>query len=257
MDTEQTYVEMELDYSPFGDLITPPSEMHFGETTEESILQDIQISLGNVLRARDIRKLYKLGHKELPTDLQVFGGNDIWLITHTVSAIKRRGTGKILSLGYEIEFKDPEEAYTIDLFPRTKFISSLDSSMENQVDVGIEGNVSLSNQAVDIGDKVESLGGSAKLKISSTLKMVGRVSFSVMSPVVTAIGIGSSRGEWLFEEHDKPLLGEQTMLQTVLVPRGTKSIPVRIRAYAHLKANWIAFPATAYTKWLDTDCKVL
>src|SRR5262249_54819345 len=94
----------------------------------------------------------------------------------------------------------------------------------------------------------------AKIRLSSELKMVGRVSFSLLSPVIQAVGLRSSRCEWVFEVEQKPLLGDQVMLQTVLVPPGTPSLRLKARGYALLKTSWISFPAPVYTDWLNLKC---
>lgn len=53
------------------------------------------------------------------------------------------------------------------------------------------------------------------------------ISASVLSPVVTAIGKGDRRAEWVIEVDDKPLIGDQELMITVLAPLISDEIEVK------------------------------
>jgi hypothetical protein len=72
------------------------------------------------------------------------------------------------------------------------------------------------------------LSADASLKLSSELKVVGTLSFSVQTPIIAAIGVGGRHAEWLFEKVDRPLVGDQQMVLTVLTPRTANELATTI-----------------------------
>lgn len=251
---------MALERGPFGgDLLVSPYEVDYGTEVDDKIgVKSLEVRLGDRPLCRNLRRLYELSHQELPPDVAVFDEYDIWSITHTIGAIHRRDSyPKLKGIGYEVDFENAEKILTIEILPRSKFITLSEIKSEVNFDLGLEGHAQPPEVVKALLDQFEYLGGDASIKLSSDLKMVGRVSFSVMSPVIQAVGLGSSRCEWLFEVDDKPLLGDQIMLQTVLVPRGTRALKFKARGYALLRPNWISFSTMIYTNWLDLECQLI
>lgn len=254
--------ELELSASAFGDLMVSTREMDFGsgDSDEKAILvKDLHIRLGDRPVARNLRKLYEKGGKELPADLAVFDRYKVWLLTHSIGAINIKGNSypKILSLGYEADFEDAEQVYTVEILPRTKFLTSFSAQSQIEVALGLEGHAQVPEAVTQLLEQVEYLGADANLKLAADNKLVGRLSFSVMTPTVQAIGIGSSKCQWLFEVEDKPLLGDQIMVQTILVPKKLKSLTYNIRGYALIKSSFVSFPAKFHTDWVKITCDLL
>lgn len=255
--TELSMQAMELEPSPFGNLLPSPYDLDFGTEVEEDIsisFKGLEIRLGNRPVARNLRQLYHLGHQEFPVSLAIFDVYDVWLIMHSIAAIRQEGRTPIHALGYEADFLEEDQVYTIDLLPQPKFSTSLSGKLESNVDLGVEGHAELPETARAFMDSIQFLGGDAKLKLSSAMQLIGRISFSVMSPLIQAIGIGSSHCQWQFEVEQKPLLGDQIMLQTVLVPRYTEKLAFKIRGYAQLRPKWTKALAMFRTKWLQVEC---
>jgi hypothetical protein len=248
---------MALERGPFaGNLLVSPYDVDYGnELTDNIVVKSLEVRLGDRPLCRNLRRLYELTHRELPADIAVFDEYDVWSITHTISAIHRRDSyPKVIGLGYEVDFQDAEKILTIEILPRSKFITLSEVKSEVKFDLGLEGHAQPPEVVREFLDEFEYLGGDASVKLSSDLKVIGRVSFSVMSPVIQAVGLGSSHCEWLFEVEDKPLLGDQIMLQTILVPRGTSVLNFKARGYALLRPNWISFSTMIYTNWLNVEC---
>ncbi|HJQ70928.1 MAG TPA: hypothetical protein VKA70_18275 [Blastocatellia bacterium] len=249
---------LELSPGPFGDLLVSPYEIDYGTRGGEISVNDLTIRLGDRPVCRNLQKLYELSHKELPADVVVFDAYDIWLVTHVIGAIRRPdSSARLKALGYEAVFDEPENIYTIDIAPRSKFVHSLEGKAENTFDLGLDGHAQLPGAIKTWLETVDYIGGDAKIRLSTDLKVIGRVSFSLISPLIQALGLGSSRCEWLYELDPQDLLTDQVMLQTVLVPKGTRSIKFRARGYAHIKPKWISFPALFQTRWLDLECALV
>lgn len=254
--------ELELNASGFGDLMVSTREMDFGtepENEKEISVKDLHIRIGDRPVARNLRKLYEKAGKELPPDVAVFDRYKIWLLTHSLGAINIKGNSypKILSLGYEANFEDAENIYTIDVLPRTKFVTNFEFGSKMEVALGLEGHAQVPEAVTQLLEQVEYLGADASIRLSTDNKLIGQLSFSIMTPTIQAIGIGSSQCQWLFELDDKPLLGDQIMLQTILAPRNVKQLDYSVRGYALIKSSFVSFPAMFYTDWIKISCELI
>ena len=247
---------MLLHESAFGDLFISPYAEGRDYGSEGIIsVKDLEISLGDRPVCKNLRNLYELSNREVPPEIEVFDLYDIWLITHTIGIIKRENsTAKVKSIGYQADFTDARQVFTIDLLPRTKFVSTIEIGSKTEVALGLEGHAQIPEAIKMLLEQVEYIGGDASIKLSSDNKIVGNLSFSILTPVIQAVGMGASRCEWIFEEDKEPLLGDQMMIQTILVPKGTPSITFKARGYAFVKAGWISFPVPFYTDELELTC---
>jgi hypothetical protein len=257
-----SFKELELKESAFGDLMISTRELDLGtEPSDEKAIsvKDLHIRLGDRPVARNLRKLYEKAGKELPPDIAVFDRYKIWLLTHSIGAINIKGNSypKILSLGYEANFEDAENVYTVELLPRTKFVTKFVAESKIEVGLGLEGHAQVPEAITQLLEQVEYLGADAHLKLAADNKLVGQLSFSIMTPTIQAIGIGSSQCQWLFEVEDKPLLGDQIMLQTILVPKKLKQLVYNIRGYALIKSSFVSFPAKFHTEWVKITCDLV
>jgi len=259
--TEQTNLSktnFPLHAGPFGDLFISPyaDGRDLGSEGDISV-KDLEISLGDRPVARNLRRLYELGGRQIPPEVEVFDLYDIWLITHSIGIIKRENSSAyVKSIGYKADFTDTAEVYTIDLLPRTKFVSSFELSSKTEVALGLEGHAQVPEVVKTLLEQVEYIGADASIKLSTDNKLIGNLSFSVISPVIQAIGIGQSKCEWLFEEDKNPLIGDQIMFQTILVPKETPSVKFKASGYAFIKTNWLSFPVSFFTSDLELECKL-
>jgi len=249
--------ELDLEPSPFGSLFLSPYEVDFGTEEKEDRLisvKGLKIRLGDRPLAKNLRQLYQLKHESLPEDIVVYDAYDIWLLFHSIGAMRREGNAEVQILGYEANFENEDDLYTIDLLPQSKFCKKFGAAFNTDVDLGVEGKAQVPEELKEILDTIDLAGGDVKLSLSTGLKLIGRLSFSVITPAIQAIGIGASQCEWCFHAEEKPLLGDQIMIQAVLVRPKTKVVKFKIRGYALIKTGWISFPAMYRTKWLDVEC---
>lgn len=256
--TELSMKSFELQPPPFGNVALSPYEVDYGTEAQAQDIsyRGISVRLGDRPIAKNLRRLYELAHNELPPDLAVYDAYEIWLICHAIGAADRQGNAQIAGLGYEADFANEKEVLTIDLLPQTRFNTLVEGSWTSSVDLGAEGNMQVAQTTRQLLEEFASIGADARLQLSSELKCVGRLSFSILSPQIQAVGKGGSRCEWLYERDDRPLLGDQIMLQTILVPPGTPEVRFKARGYALLRPNWVPFGAPFYTEWIDVTCSL-
>jgi len=251
-----SHVELELKASPFGDLTIAPGERHFGPSAlpDEIQVNGLRIGIGDRPLPRNLRKLYEKSHAEIPPDLAVFDSYDLWLIPHSVGILRKFGSAKVKSVGYEADFQDAEQVYTLDMLPQTRFVSFVGGELKAEADVGVEGHAQLPETARAFLNSLESLGGDASLRFSSEAKLLGRISFAVMSPVVQSIGVGRQRISWQLDVDEKPLLGDQMLLQTIAVPAGTPEVKFKAKAYALIRSQAFSFAALFETAEIEVVC---
>jgi hypothetical protein len=101
------------------------------------------------------------------------------------------------------------------------------------------------------------LAGGIALSLSNRASVLGSLSFSVMTPTIQAVGKGSSSCQWHFEKYDRPLLGDQTMTQTVLVHRGTRFLELEMRAHAMIRPRFLSFSSRHETHWVKVSCPLV
>lgn len=238
----------------FEDVLNSPYEEDYGSEESEITYRNLSIRVGDRPFCRNLRKLYKLSHRELPPDLAVFDKYDIWLVCHAIGALRKQNDAVVVGLGYEADFSASPQLLTVDLLPQTKFNTVLDGALSNSLELRAEGNAQIPQAAQSLLEQCEFLGLDAKLQLSGEAKCVGRITFKVMTPLIQAVGKGSARCQWLFEQDAEPLLGDQVMLQTVLVPRNTSDISFKCRGYALIRPKWLPFGTPFQTGWIDVKC---
>lgn len=192
----------------------------------------ITVRLGNEPIVKDLKKLYEYSAKTIPPDLQVlFQKKDIYLIVHSISAIRLSGSAKVDELQYIAEIIE-KGMQTIDLLPNTSFNDFA------TINWGFEGSLSGSgNFSATLTDALTqsllqdeiTLGGDMKIQLSTNAGFVGKFTYSLKFPVIQSAGIASNFCNWILNPQDNPLLGDQLLIQTVAVPKGTEKITYKTK----------------------------
>src|SRR5215472_10337767 len=200
-----------------------------GEDLLRSIESDYVLRIGDRPIARSIRALYGLRKKRLPAEIDVLKG-ETYLISHAVGVAAARGAGRVRTLGYSASFAG--EGSTVELFPNTSFRETLASQLTFSAIISADGSARVPEQLTRMAQQVLPIGLGAELALSAEGTTVGRLGLSVKTPRVQAVGQASSRCVWQFDKDQQPLVGDQAMLQTVVLPRGEDTIAFTIQAFA-------------------------
>jgi hypothetical protein len=92
-----------------------------------------------------------------------------------------------------------------------------------------------------------------KAGITSELEFGIGVNFSVTVPLVSAVGVGDSCVEWVFNEESTNLYGKDIETWTVLaVPKEMGEIKHRLRLYLILRTAF--FSTRHYSEWQTLHC---
>lgn len=228
-------------------LTKTPRIAAFAPPEAETRAQGISLRVGDRPIARSIRKLYDLRGLQLPPEIAALPG-DTYLITHAIGAIAQEGANTIDILGYTATFE--ELGSTIELFPNTRFKEYLSVDLKFSSGISADGYAKLPQQVGQLLTTLApiNLGAGAELKLAASATMVGSVGFSVKTPKIQTIGNGASSASWQFNKDKDPLVGDQIMLQTVVVPKGQKKLTYTLQAYMLIDPSWFQRPVRYETK---------
>jgi hypothetical protein len=238
-----------------------PSARHFGERPEVE-KRNVQLRIGKRPLVRSLRDLYEKTGRAIPPDLEVFMSYRIWMITHVVSVVREPGLSSVKHLDYEVSFPDKPCVTVTDLLPQARFVTRL--AVEGKADwefsAGLEANGSISAPpelgALITQSELLSVDGhaDAKLTLANTGSLVGKISFRVVTSVISAVGVGDTWSRWMFTKEDLPMIGDYIMVQTVLVPRVIETLSFKARVGATMTTFGI--PDKRRSTWINMKCSL-
>jgi hypothetical protein len=184
-------------------------------------------------RAIDLRKIWKLaGQKPDAQILAALGPNVPVLLSHSITAFPV-GAGKLprvwgIRYGSQLFGID---ARTVSVQPTTELLNVLTVGAEAELAVGLAGELSVPDA---VGAAIETVPGVAlnDARVAASLNESAklRIRFTLSVPKVIAGTEARGGARWQLYAQDRRLDGHQAMLQTLLVPKGTKRIRTEIVA---------------------------
>jgi len=238
-------------------LLEPPSERKLGGEEFNSHLQygDIRIRVGERPVAYNLLDLYlKLG-KKYPAEYELFISYDVWLIMHSISIIDIDKSSRIKQLGCQTLFPEEPRITILELFPQTKYIKQIEATSVNEADIEINGQAQIPSVNIPLASDVQPLKLGGKINLSSKTNIVGRLSFSVITPSILAVGHGDYQSEFVFNRVDTPINGDQLMIQTVLLPHDLEELTFKTRIYSTVTL-YNLIPSKWKSEWIDLKCEL-
>jgi len=236
------------------DLKISPYKRTFGMEPEIEEKQ-IRLRIGKRPIVRNLRTLYEINSRSLPEDLELFVAYDIWMITHVVSIVQASGFRKVKQLGYQVNFPEDPKITVLEVLPQTQFVKKIGTSCESITDIQLNGQAQVPQELTNMLDQIESISFNGKLAMSNSVNIVGRLSFSIMTPIVQAVGKGDDSSEWIFTKDEKPLLGDQLMVQIILTPKFLDEITFQSRVYATI-STFNVLPVRLKSDWITIQCEL-
>ena len=159
---------------------------------------------------------------------------DYYLVVHAIGAQRIQGRARVDELQYFAEAIDPAQLKTIDMVPGTAFKEVLKAGANLEVAMSITGEALLNipvELLQNLVPQLVNIGGDMQLHLSSNANFIGKFTISLQLPVVQATGIASNTCSWVLnpDEHKKPLLGDQLLVQSIMVPKGTSAVTYKIQ----------------------------
>lgn len=212
-------------------LAIPPSQRTFGaEPTLEK--GHVRLRIGERPIVRNFKQLYKRLNKPLPADLEVFTAYNIWLIAFGVGIVRDSGMREVERFGFAVTFPERPRMTVLDVLPQTRFVKKAGAQLKAEARLSLNGKAGLPEAVTQMLAQTDTLSADAALSFSTDANVVGTLSFSVLTPVIEAIGTGDRRAEWVFEKSEQPLVGDQHMMVTLLAPRSVEQFDIKARLSA-------------------------
>ena len=182
-------------------------------------------------RAMDLRQLWKLARKKPdPQILAALGPNVPILFSHSVTAFPV-GAGRLPRV-WGIRYGSSlfgVDARTVSLQPTTELIDILKVGAEAELEVGVGGELAVPRE---VGAIVSELPGvvlnDARVSASAKESAKLRIRFTLSVPKVIAGADARGGARWQLYAQDRRLDGHQALLQTLLVPKGTRRVRVDV-----------------------------
>lgn len=200
--------------------------------------EKIQIDIGRRPIVKNLRALFELKGTALPEDLAIFKNYDIWLVTYTINILKAGSFKHLKEIQLDIEYLSTVKGKTppvtiIELFPQTKFKKIIDGKLLFDATIDINGRAAASTATGSAAAFTETLSAGGRLEVSANAGAVCNITFSMVTSEIVSTGTGHYRGSWILRQADgNPLLGDQLLMQTILVPLGMPSIQCKIATAA-------------------------
>jgi hypothetical protein len=235
MDNNFQPVELSFKNSISYDLEIPPHERHMGDEVGAGsiIAEKISIKVGNNPIVYNLKKLYELSGKAVPPEIQVYTSYDIWIVNFNIAVLKSGGFDNVKQIGFKIKYTEPDFVNVIETLPKTEFIKLIDGKLSFEGDLGLNGHIQPPQINLPFLGQEKAIGAGGKLDLSTDNSIVGRLNFSVVSPLIMSVGIGSNSSEWIMNKGENPLYGDDiTLTNIIMVESGTERIEVEAVVYA-------------------------
>lgn len=191
--------------------------------------------------------------KPIPPEVDLYQRFAVWLIPNRVSIIRRSSLAEVTSVGIECEYLNGSKTCSIvSLLPAPQFI----------VWGKVDGSIHCAGNLSFVGETLPASGDMGVVRIneagigfgtSATAKVSASFNVNVVTPYISAVGIGSSRAEWRFDRHEEALFGRDiTTWATVLLPKRQKELELRMRAYVTLRTLFV--PTRHESIWQNVTC---
>jgi hypothetical protein len=244
--------EVPISAGPFRNPWRRPHADHFGPATEEESAEPpggVRLRIASPPVALDLYRLYLAGHDGAwPEDVVLYDVYDVWLVLHALTIESPEGLN-IDSIGYEAAAAE-DEAYAIDLLPKSILMHESSTGLIASGQIGIDGVLGAPSNVT--GTKVvEIFGGQARLGLVAEPTVVGVLQIPLIGSVVDGTGVGRAACAWSCGERGKRIAGQQVFAQTILVRRGTREVRLRVRGSTLFRPEWTAIPASYATDWID------
>jgi hypothetical protein len=239
------------------DLELPPS---FQDEVESYGAADLEHAytarIANRPYARSLKELYRLKNRKLPPELATLKGQP-YTVTHALGVVASQKPKRVQRISFEAQILGGR-AFTVDLFPNSSFISQLSGELDAGFEAGLsaEGHAKAATPNL-INATPIALGAGAEVRLATDSSLIGniRLRMGIKTPFIQAVGQASSSATWQLDRHDTALVGDQALIQTVIVDDDVSLLTYQISAYVVVD-RWLRSPVRLGTKSITTDVEL-
>jgi hypothetical protein len=209
--------------------------------------------------AFSVRSLFRRLGRPQAEAIKLYRRFELWLIPHRVSITRRQGLAEPTSIGIEVNYQDEGMTCSIiSLFPSFQFVEhgSIGASASFSGRMSATGELlpqkstpESAFQNIDVAGLTFSTDAKADVSGDVALNVRSRV----VTPVISATGIGSSRCEWRLDKRDEPLFGKDIETWAVIaLPKNLESIAYDVRFYLITRTLFV--PTRRQSDWVTIKC---
>jgi len=264
MPTESSSAEIELTLNEAlnSNLDSKPGQRLFGNAPDIE-KNNITVRIGANPIVVDLVRLYQQRDRKLPEELTFYPDHyRLWMITHHVNVAEEPGHNQVRQLVFEARLPDKgrqPEFTIVSVLPQTEFVTKLqvNQTIECSADLDLSAGAKLPDaltQLLDQFDGAVSGTAGAKLQLSNTSRIIGRLSFAVATPTISAIGEGDTYCHWMLRKVDRSLTGGHSFVQIALVPEVVKRVSMECRVSAVISSAFGLFPDKRRSGWANLVC---
>jgi hypothetical protein len=191
--------------------------------------------------------------EEIPPAVDLYRRFSVWLIPIRVGIIRRRGKAEVTSVGVECEFhNEGRTCCVVALFPTAQFVVWGGAKGEMQ----FSANLSMAGELLP-GREIAHAAGLPSFSIAQRgdVGVAAAFSMNVITPYISAVGVGSQRVEWRFDRHDEALFGRDLECWAVtILPKDQDTLAMRVRMY--MTTRTVFFPTRRESEWQDVVCQL-
>ncbi len=205
------------------------------------------------MRVKDIYE--KLGQAQ-PSELALYRMFEVWLIPHRFSLLRKKGLAEPTAVGIEVEYTHQNSTCSIiSLIPGPRW--------QQHGTAAIGTNLTGKVKATGEIEEVPGLNPTPKFSIGGLgfdAGANGEIGFSfkwsVATPIISAVGQGSSQCQWRFDKDNDPLFGKTIETWSVLaLPKRQKELEYKIRCY-YLRRT-LFFPTRREGDFVAVKCQLV
>jgi hypothetical protein len=163
--------------------------------------------------------------------------------------------GGIEILGYEARFE--REGSTVDLLPTTRFQEYITTDLSFNAAISADGYAKLPDQIGELSKEILNIGAGAELQLGTRAGIVGKLTLSLKTPKIQAVGNASPDAVWQLNKDKQPLVGDQVLVQTVVVPRGRETLRYTLKGFAVIDPGLFRRPVRLETEVVSADVDLL
>ncbi len=229
-------------------------DLDFGTTIDDKCFF---AQIGSQPIGVSISRLFAELHRPVPDEIKLYQRFEAWLIPHRVSIIRRNGNQEPTSVGLEVEYDAKGKTCSIvSLLPSFTFIERGHTSGQFHVtgSISATGEMKLPHSIIDT-EILKFKKGGLDLGVSAGSEVGLNFSAKVVTPIISAVGVGSSRCEWRFDKQDEPLYGRDIETWSVVIlPKREKQLAYRARFY--FIARTLFFETRRESDWVNISCQL-
>jgi hypothetical protein len=190
----------------------------------------------------------------LPEAADLYKRFAVWLVPVRVGIVRRSGLAEVTSVGIECEFLNGKKTCcVVALMPTPQYVAwgKVGGNLKFAASLSVTGDLGTPNGGTTDVPALPSL----SLVQQAGVGVMAQFSVNVLTPYISAVGIGSQHVEWRFDRHEQALFGRDIEAWAVVVlPKNQKNLEMRVRTYMTTRTAF--FPTRRQSDWQQFTCRL-